>query len=171
MTSTFDQPINMINFYPPFFSFSVQNEVTLLFVFQDGLGSKRAHYSHAVVGMLNLENNEGQSPKNLGQGCHCINPRNPPYLVAGAEFSPIGWEGQHAHCQIQEAADLQIHVAATRSLGSGHNVPTPDHVAVAALYTRSQRDEGTELGLWQFTVRTQEWNAQASQSACNNFFS
>lgn len=158
MTSISDQPINMITFYPPFFSFSVQNEVTLLFVFQDGLWTKWAHHPHAVVGMLNLKN-EGQSPKRVGQGCRYISPRNHPYLVAGAEFSPIGWEGQHAHCQIQEAADLQVHVAATRSLGSGHNVPTPDHVAVAALYTRSQRDEGTELGLWQFTIKTQELNA------------
>lgn len=161
MTSISDQPINMITFYPPpiFFPFSVQNEVTLLFVFQDDLWTKWAHHPHAVMEMLNLEKNEGQSPKHLGQGCCCIGPRSHPYLVAGAKFSPIGWEGQHAHCQIQEAADLQVHVAATWSLGSGHNVPTPDHVAVAALYTRSQRDEGTESGLQQFTIGTQEWNA------------
>lgn len=79
--------------------------------------------------------------RDLRQECCCLGPQSCPYLVTGAKFFPIGREGQHAHCQIHEAADLQVHVAATWSLGSGHNVPTPDHVAVAALHTRSQKEE------------------------------
>lgn len=70
--------------------FKKKKKTTLLFVFQDDLWTKWAHHPHAVMEMLNLEKNEGQSPKHLGQGCCCIGPRSHPYLVAGAKFSPIG---------------------------------------------------------------------------------
>lgn len=93
-----------------------------------------------------------------GYGHCCLSPRSCPYLVAGAEFSPISWERQHAHRQVHEAADLQVHIAPAWSLGSGHSIPTPDHVAVAALHTRSQKED-TESAPGQFAITTQEWNA------------
>lgn len=98
--------------------------------------------------MLNMEKNEEQSLRHSGLGRPCLGPRSYPYLVAGAKFSPIGRERQHAHRQIHEAANLQVHVAPTWSLGSGHNVSPPDHVAIAALHTRSQREEKAQNLDW-----------------------
>lgn len=145
--------------------------------FSSRIACKRCGSStpHAMVRMLNAEEEE-QSHRHASWGCCCLRPRAPPYLVAGAKFPPIGGERQHAHRQIHKAADLQVHVAPTWSLGSGHNIPTPDHVAVAALYTRSQREEEAQNLDWDsvpWRARNempQKSSKEAFQSAPNNFF-
>lgn len=99
--------------------------------------------AHSMMGMPNIER---MRDREVIWGHCCLSPRSRSYLVTSAKFSPVGWEGQHAHCQIYEAADLQVHVAATWLLGSSHDVPSPDHIAVAALYTRGQKDKRHRVG-------------------------
>lgn len=137
MTSISDQwYIPLLSPFPPSLLSWLNEAILLLFLF-----SKMAYgphgSSHAEMGCWIWQ----VRSRNLRQEHCCLGPRSRPYLVTGAKFSPIGWEGQHAHCQVHKAADLQVHIASTWSLGRGHNVPTPDHVAVAALHTRSQKDE------------------------------
>ena len=101
-----------------------------------------------VVKLPATQKTEEQCPEHPGLGCHHRHgPRSHSYLVAGAKFPPVGRKGQHAHRQIHKAADLQVHVAATRSLGCSHDVPTPDHVAIAAFHARSQREQKTKNNL------------------------
>lgn len=83
---------------------------------------------------------QGAEPQACRLGMLLSWPQSHPYLITGTELSPIGWERQHAHRQIHEAADLQVHIAPAWSLRSGHNIPTPDHVAVAAFHAGNQRE-------------------------------
>ena len=52
------------------------------------------------------------------------------YLVGGGDLLAVDGEGQQAGGQVDQAAHLQVHVAAAGGVGATIHLPGPHHVAV-----------------------------------------
>lgn len=57
------------------------------------------------------------------------------HLVGGGRLLAVDGERHQARGQIDQAADLQVHVAAAGGVSSAGCIAAPNHVAVAALHT------------------------------------
>lgn len=59
----------------------------------------------------------------------------PTHLVGGGRLLAVDAERHQARGQIDQAADLQVHVAAAGGVSGAGSIAAPNHVAVAALHT------------------------------------
>lgn len=57
------------------------------------------------------------------------------HLVGGGRLLAVDGERHQARGQIDQAADLQVHVAAAGGVSGAGCIAAPNHVAVAALHT------------------------------------
>lgn len=87
--------------------------------------------------VFSLENIQGTEEKSVS--------RSSGYLVGGGHLLAIDGEHHQAGGQIDQAADLQVHVAAARGVGSAGGVAAPDHVAVTPLHTVTAQSASQSL--------------------------
>ena len=52
------------------------------------------------------------------------------YLIGGGDLPAVDGEGQQAGGQVDQAAHLEVHVAAAGGVGATADLPGPHHVAV-----------------------------------------